>query len=152
MVLLASACGGSGNGGGDRLSASAYRAKLKTIAKESDTAQHGLETLLTTEFQTKTSAQVAKVLSTFAAAEKRIGDQVAALNPPQDAEAANTELAKGLRDTDSEVRAVIPKIEQLPSASAGIAYLHKQPPTNGGRELDSALAKLKKLGYIQSVS
>lgn len=153
MVLLASGCGGGGSdSGGNRLSPAAYKAKLKTMGKESDTAQHGLETVLGTEFLTKSSAQLAKVLTTFAAAEKRIGDEVAALNPPQNAEAANTELAKGFRDTDSEVRALIPKIEELPNARAGILYLHKQPPTTGGRELDAALAKLRKLGYIQSVS
>jgi hypothetical protein len=153
MVLLVSACGSSGSSSSsDRLSPSEYRAQLKTLAKESDTAQHKLETVLTPEFQSKTSAQLAKVLDTFAADEKRIGDEVAALKPPKNAEAANSEMAKGFHDTSSEVRAVIPHIERLPAASAGIAYLHKQPPTTGGRELDAALAKLKKLGYIQNVS
>lgn len=153
MVLLASACGSGGSdSGASRLSPSAYKAKLKTIARESDSAQHALEAVLGTDFQSKTSAQLAKVLSTFAAAEKRIGDEVAAIKPPANAEAANRELAKGLRDTDENVRAIIPHVENLPNAAAGIAYLHKTPPTNGGKEIDAALAKLKKLGYIQSVS
>jgi hypothetical protein len=149
MVLLASACGSGGSdNGSNRLSPAAYRAQLKTIARESDTAQHALEKA----FNAKATSQLVKVLSTFAAAEKRIGDQVDALNPPANAEAANSELAKGLRDTDENVRAVLPHVKNLPTAAAGIAYLRKTPPTNGGKEVDAALAKLKKLGYIQSVS
>jgi hypothetical protein len=153
MVLLASACGGGGSDSADkRLSPDAYRAQLKTIGNESGKAQAGLEELLGSDFQSKTSAQLVTVLTTFAAAEKRLGDKVDALNPPQNAEQANSELAKGFRDTDSEVRAIIPKVEHLKNAAAGILYLHKQPPTTGGKELDAALTKLKQLGYIQNTS
>src|SRR5438874_6609568 len=142
MVLLASACGGSG-----RLSASDYRAHLQTIARESDAAQHAVEK----GFQATSVPQLVKVLSVFGAAEKRIGDEVAALKPPKDAEAANTELADGLHDTASEVLAFLPKVEELPTAKAAIAFLNKTPQTKGGRELDDALAKLKRLGYIKKV-
>src|SRR5438874_13559192 len=100
MVLLASACGGSG-----RLSASDYRAHLQTIARESDAAQHAVEK----GFQATSVPQLVKVLSVFGAAEKRIGDEVAALKPPKDAEAANTELAQGQHDTASEVQAYLPR-------------------------------------------
>jgi len=96
--------------------------------------------------------QLVKVLASFATAEKGIGDQVAALKPPKDAEAANTELAKGQHDTASEVHALLPKIEKMPSAKAAIAYLSKTPTSKGGREVDEGLAKLKKLGYIKKVS
>ena len=143
MVLLASACGGSG-----RLSASDYRAHLQTIARESDAAQHAVEK----GFQATSVPQLVKVLSVFGAAEKRIGDEVAALKPPKDAEAANTELAQGQHDTASEVQAFLPKVKEMPSAKAAIAYLRKTPTTKGGREVDEALAKLKKLGYIKKVS
>jgi hypothetical protein len=40
----------------------------------------------------------------------------------------------------------------MPSAKAAIAYLSKTPTTKGGREIDAALATLKKLGYIKKVS
>ena len=82
----------------------------------------------------------------------RIGDEVAALKPPKDADAANTELANGLHDTGSEVQTVLPTIKKMPSAKAAIAYLGKTPTTKGGQELDHALAQLKKLGYIKKVS
>jgi hypothetical protein len=143
-VLLASACGGGSN----RLSASAYRAQLKTIAKESDAAQHAVEQ----GFQATSVPQLVKVLTTFSATEKRIGDQVAALKPPKNAAAANSELASGQRDSASEVHAVLPRVKEMPSTKAAIAYLSKAPTTKGGREVDEALAKLKQLGYIKNVS
>ncbi|HEY2373766.1 MAG TPA: hypothetical protein VGH82_14680 [Gaiellaceae bacterium] len=142
-VLLASACGGS-----TRLSASQYRAHLKTVAKESDAAQHAIEK----GFQATSVPQLVTVLTVFESAQKRIGDEVAALKPPKDAEAANTELANGLHDTGSEVKAFLPKVEKMPSAKAAIAYLSKTPTTKGGREIDQALAQLKKLTYIKKVT
>ena len=103
-------------------------------------------------FQATSVPKLVTVLTAFGAAEKRIGDQVAALNPPANAEAANTELAKGQDDTGSEVQALLPKIKKMPSAEAAIAYLSKKSTTKGGHEVDQALAKLKQLGYIKNVS
>lgn len=144
LLMLLSACGG----GSGRLSASDYRAHLKTIAKESDAAQHAVEK----GFQATSVPHLVKVLTAFEAAEKRIGDEVAALKAPKDADGANTELAQGQHDTASELQAVLPKVKKMPSAKAAIAYLSKTPTTKGGREVDVALAKLKKLGYIQNIS
>ena len=77
---------------------------------------------------------------------------MAAINPPTNAESANTELAKGQRDTASEIQALRPKIRKMTSAQAAIAYLSKKPTTKGGQEIDQALAKLKQLGYIKNDS
>ena len=151
LVLLVSACGSGGggtSGGSSSLSASAYRAHLKPIAKESNTAQHAVEK----GFRASSVPQLVTVLTAFGTAEKRIGDEVAALNPPTNAEVANTELAKGQQDTASEIQALLPKIRKMPSAQAAIAYLSKKSTTKGGHEIDQALAKLKQLGYIKSVS
>jgi hypothetical protein len=115
---------------------------------ESNSAQHAVEK----GFQSTSVPQLVKVLTAFEASEKRIGDEVAALKPPTNAVAANTELAKGQQDTATELQAVIPKIKKMPSAKAAVAYLEKTPSTKGGHEVDSALAQLKKLGYIKSVS
>jgi hypothetical protein len=142
VVLLLSACGGS-----SRLSAREYRTHLQTVAKESDAAQHAVEN----GFQATSVPQLVKLLTAFGTAQKRIGDEVAALKPPKDAEAANTELANGLHDTGSEVQALLPKIRKMPSAKAAVAYLSKTPTTKGGSELDQALAQLKKLGYVKNV-
>jgi hypothetical protein len=154
LVLLVSACGSSSGGGGTggasngSLSASAYRAHLQTIAKESNTAQHAVEK----GFQATRVPKLVTVLTAFGVEERRIGDQVAALNPPANAEAPNSELAKGEHDTASEIQALLPKIKQMPSAKAAIAYLSKKSTSKGGHEVDQALAKLKQLGYVKSVS
>jgi hypothetical protein len=142
VVLLLSACGGS-----SRLYAREYRTHLQTVAKESDAAQHAVEN----GFRATSVPQLVKLLTAFGTAQKRIGDEVAALKPPKDAEAANTELANGLHDTGSEVQALLPKIRKMPSAKAAVAYLSKTPTTKGGSELDQALAQLKKLGYVKNV-
>lgn len=151
-MLLVSACGsgGGGTGGGtySNLYASAYRAHLKTIAKESNTAQHAVEK----GFRASSVPQLVTVLTAFGTAEKRIGDEVAGLSPPTNAEVANTELAKGQQDTASEIQALLPKIMKMTSAQAAIAYLSKKSTTKGGHEIDQALAKLKQLGYIKKVS
>jgi hypothetical protein len=144
VALLVSACGGSDN----RLSASEYRTQLRTVARESDTAEHGVEK----GFHATSVGQLVKVLGTFEASEKRIGGEVAGLNAPLDAEPANSELARGLDDTASEVQALIPRIKKMPSTHAAVAYLSKTPTTKGGSEVDKALAQLKQLGYIKSVS
>ena len=143
VLLLVSACGGSG-----RLSASDYRAHLQTLGKEADAAQRSVER----GFQATSVSQLVKALSVYGAAEKRMGDEAAALKPPKDAETANAELASGEHDTASEVQALLPKIKQMPSAKAAIAYLNKAPMPKGGREIDQGLAELKKLGYIKKVS
>jgi len=102
VVLLLTACGGSGS---DRLSASDYRAHLAIVAKESNAAQHAVEAGL----QAKSVPQLVRVLTHFKAAEKPIGDEVAALKPPTNAETANASLAAGLRQTAAELqKSIIP--------------------------------------------
>jgi hypothetical protein len=142
IVLLVSACGGS-----SRLSPSAYRAHLATVARESDVAQADIEK----GFRAASVPQLVKVLKTFESAETRVGDEVAALEPPKNAVAANAELAKGLHDTAAEVKTFLPRIEKLPTATAAVAFLQKTGQTKGGRELDDALASLKRLGYIKKI-
>jgi hypothetical protein len=143
VVLLLSACGG-----GSRLSATDYRAHLETVAKQSDAAEHAVEK----GFHAASVPQLVKTLGVFGAAERRIGDEVAALKPPKDAEAANTELADGLHGTALELQPLLAKIENMPSAKAAVAYLTNTPTTKGGREIDQALAQLKKLGYTKKLS
>ena len=143
LVLPLSGCGGSSHP-----SAGAYRADLARVARESDAAQGKVGK----GFQAASVAQLVNVLRSFAASEKHIGDQVAALKAPRNAQAANTELAKGMHDTAAEIHGFLPRIEKMPSAKAAIGFLQKTPQTNGGREIDHALATLKRLGYIKKVS
>jgi len=137
----------AGCGGSSRLSRSAYRARLATIAKEADKAQADVEKGLTA----KSLAELEARLKAFATAEDRLGDEVSRLKPPKDAEAANAELARGEHDTAAAaVRSALPKLATFTSPKAAVAFLSKglaQP--KGGHEVDHALAQLKKLGYTK---
>ena len=149
-VLLLAACGSSGGSGtttqpqGQRLSAAQYRAKLAKVKVEAAGAQAHVGTGL----EAKTVDQLRKTVDRFAADTQRIGDEGAALNPPQNAEAANTQLAQGLRDIAAATRAASAKIATMKTAKEGIAYLvHSKGPVQGSREVSKALATLQKLGY-----
>jgi len=145
-VLLLAACGGSGS---PRLSANAYRAKLTHIKQEAATAQANVAKGL----QAKSLTELQQKLDAFASDTQRIGDEVAKLNPPQDAEAANTELAAGLHETARATKVASTKIAGLHTPTEAIAYLESSPANaKGARQVDEALTKLKKLGYASSTS
>ncbi len=139
LLGLVAGCGGSG-----RLSPSAYRAKLATIGREANRAQGQVEKGL----QAKSVAEIRRRLGTFANATQKLGDEVAALKPPKSAEAANALLARGEHDTASATRAVLSQLAKLTSVKAALSFLNKsEGNAKGGRELDQALAALKKMGY-----
>ena len=141
LLALVAGCGGS-----SRLSPSAYRAKLTTIGGEANQAQTQVEKGL----HAKSVAEIRARLSTFANAAQKLGDEVAALKPPKNAEAANALLARGEHDTASATRTVLPQLTKLKSVKAALGFLNKtQGNANGGRELDQALAELKKMGYTK---
>jgi hypothetical protein len=146
-VLLLAACGGGGGGGGattTQLSPAAYRTAIAKVRTEAAKAQTDVGQGL----QAKTPAELKQRVDAFAAATQRIGDEVAALKPPENAIAPNTELAQGLHDIAAGTRAASAKIAKLKTAKAGISYLeHSKGPVKGSREVSSALAELQKLGY-----
>ena len=143
-VLLLAACGGSSGGGSTQLSRAAYRAKLAKITTEAAKAQSDVGQGL----QAKTVDDLKKTVDKFADATQRISDEVAQLNPPQNAEAANTQLAQGLHDIASGTRDASAKIATMKTVQEAITYLRKSPgPVKGSREAQSALTKLHKLGY-----
>src|SRR5215510_16072393 len=123
LVLLVSACGGGGRGTpgttSSDSSASAYRAQLRNVGKEYEAAQLAA-------LEGRTVPQFVTVVTAFVAANRRIGAEVAALNPPADAEAANAELAKGMQDEAAELEALLPKIKKMPTGQAVNAYLSKR--------------------------
>jgi hypothetical protein len=134
-------CGGSG-----RLSKSDYRAKLTTIGHEANQAQTEVEKGLSA----KTIGELHARLVAFADASQRLGDEVAALKTPKDAEAANAELARGEHDTARATRAAAAAITSLKTPKRALAYLQTSlGNAKGAHELDDAIAKLKKLGYAK---
>lgn len=139
FALLVAGCGGSGG-----VSKSEYRSELATIAKQSGTAHQKLEKGAPAATSV---AQVQALLREFAAAEDRIGNEVAKLKVPADAKAANAELAKGQHDDAAEIRAIIPKLSKFKSVQQAFGYLQRLAGSKGGREGDAALKKLKQLGY-----
>jgi hypothetical protein len=146
LVLLVSACGGGGGGtsgaSSSQPSATVYRAQLRKIAKESLAAQ-------TAALQASSVQQLVTVVKAYVAADRRIGAEIAALNPPADAEAANSEFAKGFQDEAAELEALLPKIKKMPSAKAVNAYLSKGSRTaKSDYEIRHAHAKLLRLGYM----
>jgi hypothetical protein len=144
FAFAVAGCGGGGAGGGDQLSKAQYKAKLETIAKEVNTV-HG--DLSRGAKQAVTVADVQSVLNRYAADEQRLGDEISKLNPPSDAAAANTKLAKGWHDDSDEIKTLVPKLAKLKSAAEAFAFLQSIPHAKGGNEQDAALQKLRKLGY-----
>jgi hypothetical protein len=140
-LVLMTGCGGS-----SRLSASDYRAQLATISKQADKAQGEVERGL----RSTSVPQLTRVFTRFAAVENRVGDEVAALKPPKDAESANAQLAQGEHDLATAVRALVGRISKMPDAKAALAFVQKNGPTRAGHEIDQALTQLKNLGYTKS--
>jgi len=141
LVSVVAACGGSG-----RLSASAYRAQLAKIGKQADKAQAQVEKGL----RAKSVAEVRARLSAFASAEDRLGDEVSRLKPPKNAQAANTELARGGHDTASATRSAVAKLAKIKNVKEALSFLNSSlGNAKGAHELDQALSELKKLGYTK---
>jgi hypothetical protein len=147
LALGLSGCGGgskSGSTTGDRLSAVAYKAQLAKISKQADAAHNAVDR---GAHSAKTVAQVQTLLRHYGAAEARIGTEVSKLKAPQNAEAANAELARGERDDAAEIQALVPKLAKFKTVQQAFAYLQQLGHTKGGQEQDDAISKLKKLRY-----
>ena len=142
ILLLLAACGGGGNG----VSKDEYRSELAKISKQAGTAHAQLERDGPTA---TTVAQLQAALRRFAGAEDRIGDELSKLKVPNDAKAANAELARGQHDDADEIRALLPKLSKYKSVQDAFTSLQRLGGSKGGREGDEALAKLKQLGYTQ---
>jgi hypothetical protein len=148
FAFAVAGCGGGSSGGStQQLSKAQYKAKLAAISKEVDSA-HG--DLSSGAKKAVTVSDVQAVLNRYAATEQRIGDEISNLNPPANATAANTQLAKGWHDDSAEIKAIVPKLAKLKSAAEAFAYLQSLPHTKGGAEQDAAIQKLQKLGYTSA--
>jgi outer membrane murein-binding lipoprotein Lpp len=137
--LVLAACG---NG---RLSKPDYRNQLGVILKSSTLAHSSLSLAGATA---RTVPQLQTHLRRFAAAQDRLGDEIAALKPPKDAEAANALIARGAHHDAAEVRTLIPKLSKYSTVRQALHFLNGVGHTKGGQELDRATRKLRKLGYI----
>lgn len=135
------ACGGTGT-----LSSATYRTRLAQIATQADKAQTDAENGL----HAKTLDQLRITLTTFARTDGKIFNELASLHPPSNAVAANAALARAEHDQADMIRALLPRITHANSVRAAIVLLQADPRAAAdGRELDSALAQLRKFGYAK---
>ena len=136
-ALLLAGCGGSGGSNSttqqQRLTPALYRAQIAIVKREAAKAQSDVSQGL----GAKNVPELKQRIDAFAAATQHIADKVASLNPPQNAEAANTQLAQGLHAIAAGTRAARARRSRtLKSVGAAIAYLeHSKGPVKGSREV-----------------
>lgn len=139
------ACGtGSTTSGSAQLSAAQYRARLAALSQREDRAQKSVARAM----HARSVAEIQSLLTRFAADQQAVGDELASLNPPNNALAANAELARGFHDSAGALRPIIAKLRSVSSPKAALALTNRISPQSG-REIDAALGKLKKEGYTK---
>lgn len=140
--LVLAACGSG------RLSKAGYQSQLAVILNGGVLAHNALSLGAA---NVPTVPQLQTKLRRLASAEDQLGDELSALKPPKDAVAANAELAKGEHDDAAELRGLIPRLSRFSGPRQALHFLNRIGHTNGGREQDEAIAKLKKLGYATGI-
>jgi hypothetical protein len=146
MVFATAIVAGCGSGGTTTtLSKSDYDAQLSA---ENQKVGQGTQALrLTLEPPSRTPAEVASALESFANILQGVGDDVAALEPPANAQSANQLLAKGFRDEATDTRQLADKASAAKSGSEAMALLNHAGTSAGGKEVDRAVKQLHALGY-----
>src|SRR2546423_15255236 len=104
------ACGGDGS----PLSKNDYRSRLAALSQREGRAHADLQKGL----KAKDVAGLRTRLARFADDQQTVGRQVAGFKAPKDAEAANRELARGLRDTATEVRSLVARLRTVKTVKA----------------------------------
>ena len=126
------------------MSAAAYRNALHQVATEESTAQHRVQRA----FHARTADQVRSALTAFAADQRRVAQQLTALTPPSNAATANAQLARAFNDNATALESLLTKLRGAKTAKQALRVVQndRQAQQVGG-EIDSALNKLKRLGY-----
>lgn len=141
LCALVAGCGGASK---PRLTPNQYRAQLVVVARNAVKAQADVAAGL----RAKSVAELRSRLTRFADAEKKLGDEVAALKPPKNAEAANATLASGEHHAADAIGSLVSKLSGATSVPAALGIVGKdQGNAKAGREVGRAVATLRKLGY-----
>jgi hypothetical protein len=146
LLALCPALAGCGGGDDDRLTAGAYRARLTQLSQQQTKTYGNVEKA----FGSNSVSEIKAGLTTFADDEQRLGDDVAELKPPKDAEAANDQLASGARALADDVRAAVAELEGITRAKTARDLVDRRL-ANSEKELGDALTKLNKLGYASTI-
>jgi hypothetical protein len=139
-LLLAAGCGSS-----SRLSKDAYRARLAALNREVDKAESKARSAVTSS---ATVDQIRSALSQVAASQQHVGDEVAKLKPPKEAEAANAHLARAAHDLAAEIRATVKKLGPVENRVQALGLVQTMlQSAHGASELDQAVGELRRLGF-----
>ena len=147
VIFAAAFVAGCGGGGGTTttLSKSDYDAQLSA---ENQKVGQGTQALrIALDSPSRTPAQVASALESFADVLQGVGDDIAALEPPANAKSANQLAAKGFRDEAADTRQLAHKAGAAKNGSEAVALLNHAGTSAGGKEVDKALKQLHALGY-----
>jgi hypothetical protein len=150
VVALCLASSFSACGGEDRLSAEEYRAELATLTE----SQVQVHAEVEKAFSARTVDEVQERLAEFGDGQRRLGDGVEQLNPPEDAEDVNAAMARAAHEFADEIGVVVARLSRFedPDATkAALALMDRSlERSKGARELDAALFELRRLGYTPS--
>jgi hypothetical protein len=126
------------------LSAAAYRQALHQVALEEDAAQHQVQQA----FHASAVAQLRAGLTTFAADQHHAAHQLTTLTPPANAVAANSQLAQAFTHNATAIDALLTKLATTKTVKQALTIVQNDHAAQQvGHEIDTALAKLKRLGY-----
>jgi hypothetical protein len=151
LVVGLAACGSNGNNGETTttMTAQQYKAFLHRISHREDQAHQVLDQSL----HAKSLTDIEHALTSFADDQGSVAGQLSQVTPPTNARAANAALIKGLNDTATGIRAVLPQVAAAGTPQAALKAMQAaKAPQQAGQEVDAALATLKKLGYISQIS
>jgi hypothetical protein len=144
LAVLVAGCGSSGSSPASPLSGAAYRSALHQVAHEEGAAQNRVQAA----FHARTVAQLRKTFAAFAADQRRVAARLGALTPPRDAAAANAELAKAFGDNAAAMQQLVSEISSTKTVHKALHIVQADKAAQRvGAEIDTALDKLKKLGY-----
>jgi hypothetical protein len=146
LIALAG-CGSSDNGTTTQaMTAHQYSQFLQSLSTREDQAHKTLDQAL----QAKSLDQIQQGVSAFATDQSGAANQVSSVTPPANARSANGQLEKAFKDIAVAIQAVLPQIASAGSPQAALTVVQKaEGPQQAGHELDSALSRLRKLGYTR---
>jgi hypothetical protein len=136
----------TGSASSQPLSRAAYKKLLSQIASEENRAQKTVQSALSAS----SVSDLRKGLLTFAADQDRVAHRLSSVTPPADAQSANTALANAFAANATATRQVAGKLGSVHSMSLAKKMINAATAARqSGQAIDSALAKLKRLGYTK---
>ena len=144
LSLAGCGSGGSDTTAGQALTPEQYSQLLRKEQQLENKAHRAVEE----SFQAKSAAGISQALSAFAEDQEARAEELSSATPPDNAKPAQAKLERAFTETASAINHLIPEVENAGSAKEALSILQKaEGPQQAGRELDAALAELKKLGY-----